>query len=162
MLRPLAPLFNLPQSSFSRGNYSQKNLIAKEFNLLPLLCFEIAFPHQLAANLTNSTDLLLTVSNDAWFGDSHGPHQHMEIARMRALEFGRPLLRSTNNGITAVVDHKGDFIARIPQFEESVLKADVPLVTGSTPYSQWPRLILLLIFLVPIVIINILKREYFR
>jgi len=162
LLRPLAPLFNLPQSSFSRGNYSQKNLIAKEFNLLPLLCFEIAFPHQLAANLTNSTDLLLTVSNDAWFGDSHGPHQHMEIARMRALEFGRPLLRSTNNGITAVVDHKGDFIARIPQFEESVLKADVPLVTGSTPYSQWPRLILLLIFLVPIVIINILKREYFR
>lgn len=152
-LRPIAPLFNLPQSSFTRGRYVQKNLIANNLHLLPLLCFEIAFPHQLAANLTKETDLLLTVSNDAWFGGSHGPHQHMEIARMRALEFGRPLLRSTNNGITAIVDHKGDFIARIPQFEERVLKAEVPLVIGETPYSQWPRLILLLMVLVPIMVI---------
>ena len=156
-LRPIAPLFNLPQSSFSRGSYVQKNLMANNLHLLPLLCFEIAFPHQLAANLTHETDLLLTVSNDAWFGGSHGPHQHMEIARMRALEFGRPLLRSTNNGITAIVDHQGDFIARIPQFEESVLKAEVSLVTGKTPYSQWPRLILLLLILLPIIFINIFK-----
>ena len=161
-LRPLAPLFNLPQSSFSRGSYVQKNLIANDLHILPLLCFEIAFPNQLAANLTHETNLLLTVSNDAWFGDSHGPHQHMEIARMRALEFGRPLLRSTNNGITAIVDHKGAFIARIPQFKEKVLKAEVSLVSGKTPYSQWPRLILLLMILVPIIIITVttlLKRK---
>lgn len=159
LLRPIAPLFSLPMSSFSRGSYQQHNLIAKELSLLPLLCFEIAFPHQLAANLTEKTDLLLTVSNDAWFGDSHGPHQHMEIARMRALEFGRPLLRATNNGITGVLDHKGNFIARIPQFEEAVLKTEVALVAGQTPYSQWPRLILLLMILVPIVIINLVKRK---
>lgn len=154
-LRPLAPFFNLPMSSFSRGAYVQQNLIANGLHLLPLLCFEIAFPQQLAANLTNETDLLLTVSNDAWFGHSHGPHQHMEIARMRALEFGRPLLRATNNGITAVVDHKGAFIARIPQFEEKVLKATVPLVSGKTPYSQWPKLILLMMIIAPILIIKI-------
>jgi len=153
-LRPLAPFFNLPMSSFTRGDYVQKNLIANNLHLLPLLCFEIAFPHQLAANLTKQTDLLLTVSNDAWFGGSHGPHQHMEIARMRALEFGKPLLRSTNNGITAVVDHKGSFIARIPQFEELVLKVEVPLVEGKTPYSQWPRLLLLLMIFVPIIIVK--------
>ncbi|WP_368411055.1 apolipoprotein N-acyltransferase [Colwellia sp. 4_MG-2023] len=158
LLRPLAPLFNLPMSSFSRGDYVQPNLVANGLHLLPLLCFEIAFPHQLAANLIPETDLLLTVSNDAWFGHSHGPHQHMEIARMRALEFGRPLLRATNNGITAIVDHNGDYIARIPQFKEGVLKADVPLVVGKTPYSQWPRLILLLIILVPMVFIFIKQR----
>ncbi len=158
LLRPIAPFFNLPMSSFSRGNYQQNNLVAKEFSLLPLLCFEIAFPHQLAANLTNKTDLLLTVSNDAWFGGSHGPHQHMEIARMRALEFGRPLLRATNNGITAVVDHKGSFIERIAQFKEGVLKTEVPLVEEYTPYSQWPRLILLIMIIMPIVIINVFKR----
>jgi len=157
-LRPIAPFFNLPMSSFTRGDYVQKNLIANNLHLLPLLCFEIAFPHQLAANLSNETDLLLTVSNDAWFGNSHGPHQHMEIARMRALEFGRPLLRSTNNGITAVVNHKGDFIARIPQFEEKVLKAEVPLVNGETPYSQWPRLILILIISIPLVLVSVFKR----
>lgn len=158
-LRPLAPLFSLPQSSFTRGQYVQKNLIANDLHILPLLCFEIAFPHQLAANLTNQTDLLLTVSNDAWFGNSHGPHQHMEIARMRALEFGRPLLRSTNNGITAVVDHQGEFIDRIPQFQERVLKAEVPLVSGKTPYSQRPRLILVLITLVPLIIIKVLDKK---
>ena len=156
-LRPLAPFFNLPMSSFSRGEYVQENLVAKGLHLLPLLCFEIAFPHQLAANLTPNTNLLLTVSNDAWFGGSHGPHQHMEIARMRALEFGRPLLRSTNNGITAVVDHKGHFIERIPQFEEAVLKVNVPLVSGNTPYSQWPRLILFLLIVIPLFLVRIPK-----
>jgi apolipoprotein N-acyltransferase len=159
LLRPIAPLFNLPMSSFSQGNYVQHNLIAKNLHILPLLCFEIVFPHQLADNLTKQTDLLLTVSNDAWFGDSHGPHQHMEIARMRALEFGRPLLRSTNNGITAVVDHHGNFIARIPQFEEGVLKTKITLVTGETPYSQWPRLILLTMIIIPLIIVTLLQAQ---
>ncbi|MEW6981922.1 apolipoprotein N-acyltransferase [Colwelliaceae bacterium 6471] len=137
LLRPLAPLFNLPQSSFTRGDYIQANLKAKDLNLLPLICFEIAFAQQLSANFSDQTHLLLTVSNDAWFGDSHGPHQHLDIARMRALEFARPLLRSTNNGITAVVDHHGKIIARIPQFEEGVLKTQVQLVDGLTPFSRW-------------------------
>jgi len=141
ILRPLAPFFNLPMSSFSRGDYVQNNLIANDLHILPLICFEIAFPRQLAANLTTETDILLTVSNDAWFGDSHGPHQHLEIARMRALEFGRPLLRSTNNGVTAVVDHKGRIIKTIPQFEEAVLKAEIKLVSGMTPYSQFGSII---------------------
>ena len=158
-LRPLAPLFNLPMSSFTRGQYVQKNLLANNVHLLPLLCFEIAFPHQLAANLTSETDLILTVSNDAWFGGSHGPHQHMEIARMRALEFGKPLLRATNNGITAVVDHQGHFISRIPQFQEVVLKADVPLVVGNTPYSQWPRLILFLMIILAIIGVKIFEKH---
>lgn len=162
LLRPIAPLFNLPMSSFSRGDYIQHNLIANNLHILPLLCFEIVFPHQLAANLTKKTNLLLTVSNDAWFGNSHGPHQHMEIARMRALEFGRPLLRSTNNGITAVVDHNGDFIARIPQFKEAVLTAEVELVTGETPYSQWPRLILAMLIIIPLIIIILLQRQKTR
>jgi apolipoprotein N-acyltransferase len=141
LLRPLAPLFNLPMSSFSRGDYVQNNLISQDLHVLPLICFEIAFPRQLAANLTTETDILLTVSNDSWFGDSHGPHQHLDMARMRALEFGRPLLRSTNNGITATIDHLGKVTAVIPQFKEAVLRAEVELVNGVTPYSQWGQYI---------------------
>lgn len=141
LLRPIAPLFNLPMSSFSRGDYVQSNLVANGYHLLPLICFEVPFAEQLSANFSDQTDLLLTVSNDAWFGDSHGPHQHLEIVRMRALEFGRPFLRATNNGITAVVNHQGEIIKQIPQFEEAVLSTEVSLVKGITPYASNTRLI---------------------
>lgn len=157
LLRPLAPLFNLPQSSFSQGSYVQPNLVANQVATLPLNCFEIAFPHQLAANFTQQTQMLLTVSNDAWFGDSHGPHQHFEIARMRALEFGRPLVRATNNGVTGIINHLGEIIAIAPQFEEIVLRAEVDFVSGYTPYSQWPRLILALLIMLPLILTKLLR-----
>ena len=146
-LRPIAPLFNLPMSSFKRGDYQQTNLEAKSIHVLPLLCFEIVFPDQLAANMNDDTQLLLTVSNDAWFADSHGPHQHMDIARMRALEFARPLIRSTNTGITAAVDHYGQYINRLPQFEEDVLISTITLVEGKTPYANHGRTLVYLLAL---------------
>ncbi|WP_019025910.1 apolipoprotein N-acyltransferase [Colwellia piezophila] len=156
-LRPLAPFFNLPQSSFTAGNYIQPNLIANNLHILPLNCFEIAFPKQLAANFTDKTDMILTVSNDAWFGDSHGPHQHFEIARMRALEFGRPLVRATNNGVTGMINHLGEITAIAPQFEEVVLRGTVEFVSGNTPYSQWPNAILWLMILVPLALLKSFK-----
>jgi len=157
LLRPLAPFFNLPMSSFTAGNYIQPNLIANNIHILPLNCFEIAFPKQLAANFTDNTDMILTVSNDAWFGDSHGPHQHFEIARMRALEFGRPLVRATNNGVTGMINHLGKVTAIAPQFEEVVLKGTVNFVKGDTPYRQWPNLILWLMILLPLVLLKVFR-----
>jgi len=145
VLRPLAPLFNLPQSSFSRGGYEQPNLNAVGHKLAPAICYEIAFPEQLRANVGPDTELLLTVSNDAWFGYSNGPLQHMQIAQMRTIELGRPLLRATNNGVTAIVDTKGNITHSIPQFESGVLVANVELFQGMTLFSkwgQWPILIL--------------------
>ncbi|WP_226564425.1 apolipoprotein N-acyltransferase [Shewanella chilikensis] len=143
LLRPLAPFFNLPMSSFARGSYQQNNLTALGHTLAPAICYEIAFPEQLRANVAEDTQVLLTVSNDAWFGESNGPLQHMEIAQMRSAELGRPLLRATNNGVTAVVDEFGNISAKLPQFVEGVLTAEVPLVEGQTLFSrvgQWPVL----------------------
>ncbi len=137
ILRPLAPIFDLPMSSFSRGEYVQDNLIAKNTYFAPAICFEIAFPLQIAANLTPQTDAIITVSNDAWFGDSHGPHQHLQIAQARALEFGLPVIRATNNGVTAIINHKGEIQGELPQFEAAVLQSTLYLVDGETPYRQF-------------------------
>ncbi|KKD58158.1 apolipoprotein acyltransferase [Grimontia sp. AD028] len=140
-LRPLAPLFNLPMSSFSRGDYTQSNIDAKGYQLAPAICYEIAFSDQVRHSLTEESDFILTLSNDTWFGTSIGPHQHLEIARMRALENGKPVLRATNTGLTAAIGYKGDIIDQIPQFETVVLRTDVPTTAGQTPYTRfgdWP------------------------
>jgi apolipoprotein N-acyltransferase len=145
LLRPIAPFFNLPMSSFARGEYQQPNLSALGHKVAPAICYEIAFPEQLRDSVNQGTDLLLTVSNDAWFGTSNGPLQHMEIAQMRAIELGRPLVRATNNGVTAVVDENGNITAALPQFETGVLRATIPLVAGQTWFAkmgQNPLLIL--------------------
>ncbi|MBY6106935.1 apolipoprotein N-acyltransferase [Ferrimonas balearica] len=136
-LRPLAPFFNLPMSSFNRGGFVQPNLTVANQHLTPAICYEIAFPELVRANVHDNTNLLLTVSNDAWFGDSIGPHQHMAIAQMRALELGRPLLRVTNNGITAIVDVHGHIQAQLPQFETGVLREIVPLQRADTPFREY-------------------------
>lgn len=137
LLRPLAPLFNLPMSSFSRGGFQQPNLTANGLNIATAICYEIAFSDQLRANTHAHTDYLLTVSNDTWFGDSHGPWQHMQIAQMRAKELGRPLLRATNNGVSAVTNQHGEIIAQAPQFTATTVSVDVPEVSGQTLYQRF-------------------------
>lgn len=136
-LRSLAPIFDLPMSSFSRGEYIQPNLVVGNTYFTPAICFEIAFPNQIAANLTNNSQAIITVSNDAWFGNSHGPHQHLQIAQVRAKEFGLPVLRATNNGVTAIVNHMGEIQSVLPQFEASVLEDEIVLVEGETPYRRF-------------------------
>ena len=157
ILRPIAPLFNLPMSSFARGDYQQQNLLAAGRKVAPAICYEIAFPEQLRVNVHADTDLLLTVSNDAWFGASNGPLQHMEIAQMRAIEFGRPLVRATNNGVTAIVNAKGDIVGKLPQFETGVLVKEVELVSGQTIFNrwgQWPIILFSICFILIILCMN--------
>lgn len=149
-LRGLIGFFDLPMSSFSRGPANQAPLIANGARIMPFICYEVAYPDFVARNARN-TDLLLTISNDGWFGDSIGPLQHLQIARMRALETGRYMLRGTNNGVTAIIDHKGQLAETIPQFERAVLTGEVFAANGSTPYMQtgsWPVLTLALILIV--------------
>jgi len=78
--------------------------------------------------------ILVNVSNDAWFGDSFAPHQHLEMARMRAKETGRPMLRATNTGISAIIDHTGRIIEQSAQFEKAVVKGVAVPMQGTTPY----------------------------
>ena len=149
-LRGLIGFFDLPMSSFTPGPKNQSALTANGLRIMPFICYEVAYPDFLARNAYN-TDLLLTISNDGWFGDSIGPLQHLQLARMRALETGRYMLRGTNNGVTAIIDNKGQITERIPQFERAVMTGEVYRASGSTPYmvtSSWPVLTFALILIV--------------
>lgn len=136
LLRPIAPYFNLPMSSFQRGDEVQSNLQSGLTTFAPVLCYEVAFPELLRKNVHENTGMLLTLSNDAWFPDSIGPDQHLEIARMRAIEFARPILRSTNTGITAIYDDQGNELGRLASNTEGVLRQEVQPTFGLTPYQR--------------------------
>ena len=149
VLRGIAPLFDLPMSSFSRGTYQQDNLLANDLYLSPAICYEIAFSDQVRNNLYHSksqtSDIILTVSNDAWFGDTHGPWQHLQIAQMRALEYAKPVVRVTNNGVTAIINAKGKLSGVLPQFEQQVLRQKIEFQHSLTPYQQLGNLPLYLL-----------------
>lgn len=145
LLRGLIGFFDLPMSSFTPGERQQPLLVAAGQPLAPSICYEDAFGEELLDFLPQAT-LLVNGSNNAWYGNSWAPHQHLQIARMRALETGRMLMRATTNGISAVVDQHGKIVARSPQFASYVLTAEVQPRQGATPYVQlgnWPVLILL-------------------
>ncbi len=152
LLRQVAPLFNLPMSSFSRGEYVQPNMQATGTHLSPALCYEIVYGEQVRQNITSQTDYILTLSNDAWFGSSIGPLQHMEMAQMRALETGKPVIRSTNNGVTAITDHRGNIIKQLPQFVTAVLRGEVIPTVGATPYRFWGSTPLYFIVLISLIL----------
>ena len=135
LLRPLGSIFNLPMSAFQSGAEIQPNLLAKGYHFAPAICYEIIFGSQLQKNIRKNTDFIITLSNDAWFGNSIGPWQHLQMARMRALELGKPLIRATNNGITVLTNGYGEIIAQAPQFVETTLLGTSTPTIGRTPYS---------------------------
>lgn len=136
LLRGLISFFDLPMSSFSAGNNSTPYLIGKNgIKIAPFICYEVVYPDFVNAALPDA-DILLTISNDTWFGSSFGPFQHLQIAQMRALENGRYLMRATNNGISAIVDEKGRLVKTSKQFQEEVLDGQVYVMTGNTPFGR--------------------------
>lgn len=136
LLRGLIAFFDLPMSDFARGPADQPMLQAKGYQIAPYICYEVVYP-EFAASLAARSDLLLTISNDTWFGTSIGPLQHLQMAQMRALEAGRWMIRATNNGVTGLIDPFGKITVQIPQFERGILYGEVVPMHNLTPYLQW-------------------------
>jgi apolipoprotein N-acyltransferase len=132
---PVLDLLAVPMSDFSTGGAGQPLLQISESRVAASVCYEILFPQEMRAGA--AADWLINVSNDAWFGDSIAPPQHLDIARMRARELGRPIARATNTGLTAIIDHRGRVTARAAPFEQAVLRGELVPQRGLTPFARY-------------------------
>jgi apolipoprotein N-acyltransferase len=141
---PLKPLFGwvidyleIPMSDFTAWKGpDQGPLQAAGTDIGITVCYEDAFPEQLMKALPEAK-VLVNVSEDAWFGNSLAPHQRIQMARMRAMETARPMLRAANTGVSAIIDHRGRITARSRQFIPAVVKGTVQPMRGLTPYVAW-------------------------
>lgn len=138
-VRSLLRSMDLPYSSFSPGAADQPLLEAAGYPVGVSICYEDAFGNEIMRDLPQAA-FLVNVSNDGWFGRSIALPQHLEIARMSALEAGRYLLRTTNTGITAIVDDGGRVLSTAPVGKEAVLSGEIQPLAGGTPVSLWGNL----------------------
>ena len=142
----------IPMSDMSAGPDRQPLMSVKGVKLGVSICFEDVFSRDINLDLP-AANILVNTSNDAWFGDSLAPHQHLEIAQMRSLETARPMVRSTNTGQSAFIDHRGRLIKVSEQFMEQSLSARLQGRSGSTPFlafekiQPWLALLILLLLL---------------
>lgn len=135
-LRGVIAFFDLPMSHNQPGPDNQSPMRAGDLVLSLSICYEVVFG-DLVRSTAVDPDVLITISNDTWFGDSIGPWQHLQMVRMRAIENAKYMVRATNNGVTAVIDEKGQIVGVLPQFQPGVLRSDILVLKGITPYARW-------------------------
>jgi len=134
LLDEILHFLHIPMSNFIPGGAARPLLTVNGIRIGVSICYEDAFGEEVIEALPEA-QILVNVSNDAWFGDSLAPHQHLQMARMRALESERYMLRATNTGISALIDEKGKVLKTTPQFKAAVLSGRAPLRSGATPYA---------------------------
>lgn len=140
LFRWFTNLMNIPLGDFNRGTLAQPPLLWGGQRIAPNICYEDLFGEELAAGFADparAPTVLVNVSNIGWFGDSVAIDQHRHISRMRALELQRPMLRATNTGATAVINHLGQVTHELPRLTRATLHAQVEGRTGLTPYARW-------------------------
>ena len=128
-------LMSLPYSDFTAGAAQQKPLEVAGQKIAASICYEDAYGSTQLPVMREAT-LLVNVTNDAWFARSTARYQHLQIARFRALETGRFMVRAANDGVSAVIGPRGELVARAPEYEPTVLRAQVTPLNGLTPYAR--------------------------
>jgi apolipoprotein N-acyltransferase len=133
-------MMNIPLGDFDRGALGQTAFEWQGQRLAPNICYEDLFGEELGiqfADEAKAPTIFVNVSNIAWFGDSIAIDQHLQISRMRTLEFARPMIRATNTGATAIIDRRGRVTGSLPRQTRGVLTGDVEGGSGITPYAWW-------------------------
>lgn len=160
LIRGLIDFFDLPMSDFIPGKDDNPNILPTKYSrALSLVCYEVAYGIDIQNSIKSNTDVLVTISEDGWFGNSWGPHQHFDIARMRALETGRYLLRATTSGISAIIGPNGNVIAKSEQFRPEVLKGKYKNISGRTPWTK-VGILPLLGFILLLLAIGLSRKKY--
>lgn len=136
-----------PMSSLTPSTNAQGLPRVGDLTIGPAICYEIAYPHLVRRRVSNA-DLIVVLSEDSWLGDTIGPWQHLQIARMRALELNRPLVRATNDGVTATVDANGIVQNQLPRYREDVLVDSVLLPRGTTLFARFGLLPIALLVMI--------------
>ena len=141
----IGEILNLPMSNLTEGKKTQKPFIFDETMIHQLICYEAAFPSLL--NITYDFSFIINISNDAWFGNSLAPYQHLQIAQSRALESKKYLVRVANTGISAIIDQNGKIVNKIKLNTEGVINTRILALKGITPYMRFGDYpVLMLIF----------------
>jgi apolipoprotein N-acyltransferase len=133
-------LMQIPLGDFNRGSSQQPSFEWQGQRLAANICYEDLFGEELGQRFSDplrAPTIFVNVSNLAWFGSSPAMDQHLQIARLRALEFERPFVLATNTGVTAIVDHRGRIVSRIPRNTRGVLVGEVEGRNGVTPFAGW-------------------------
>lgn len=141
--------FAIPMSAFSPGPSHQSLLQFNDILIAPFICYEIAYPAEVL-NRAEKSNVLLTISDDSWFGRSIALAQHLQMAQMRALEMGRYVLLSTNTGITAFISPMGTILKGAPIDQRMVITDNIQPMTGKTPLMMWkyyPMMIVVILLL---------------
>ncbi len=137
-------LVHIPMTDFSAGPRDQPPLVIAGQRIMPNICYEDLFGEEIIQALPQAT-LLVNLSNTAWFGDSLAQPQHLQIARLRAMETGRTMLRATNTGITAAIAPDGRVLGQLPAFAAGALRVEAQGFAGATPYVRWGNALALLL-----------------
>lgn len=147
--RALGKLFNFPMSSFTEGRRDQQQFHLEKHNLrlVPAICYEAIFPELMLDLNDKNTNGIVMVSNDSWFGDTRGPYQHLNIARMRSLETQKPMIRVTNSGFTVYIDKEGKVEKELPADKFGILEMEFVPTEGMTPFSRFHDIPLLIVML---------------
>ncbi len=140
LFRWFTDLMNIPLGDFDRGPLAQAPWSVAGQRIAPNICYEDLFGEELAAGFADAAQaptVLVNLSNIGWFGDTVAIDQHLHISRLRAMELGRPMLRATNTGATAAIDHRGQVTHLLPRLTRGRLEAQVQGREGLTPYARW-------------------------
>ena len=156
ILRGLIEFFNMPMSSLSSGYSNQKLLEVKDYRILGMICFDIAFPLSFIEEVRES-DFIINISNDTWFGSSYGPYQHLQIVRARALEANKWVARATSDGISTIVDNKGTTVSILEKGERGLLNGTIYKTSNSSFFYRYGYLILPILSFIVMIAAIVLK-----